>query len=398
MSESDDHVLRLETQLAQARELLKRHILEHAEAEEALRESEERFRTLIDRAAYGIFLAGPDGRFIEVNPALVAMLEYPTTERLRACSVWNDLFHDASEGERLHEAAVIGSLPTWVEAHWRRYGGTPLTVRLSVRVVRDATGGIVRYEGIADDVTDRRRQEELLRRSERMATLGTTIAGVAHELNNPLAAIMGFAQILLTRPLADEDRASVQTINEEVVRTAKIVRDLLTLLRRREQEHRTAVDLNEVAGWVVRTRRAERSEGETPPPELQLSPSLPAVLGDRSQLEVVVGHLMDNAEQAAADGGAALCVMVRTRRESGDVILEVEDSGPGIPEESLSRIWDPFWTTRGEGRGTGLGLSVVHSIVTQHGGVVHAQNKPGGGARFVVRLPALQQDAADERD
>ena len=392
MTTDEAHTRRLEEQLAKARELLQQHLFERVEAEEALRASEERFKALIERAAYGICLVAHAGHFIEVNPALVSMLEYPDVESFRARELWTEIFQDADEGYRVRDEAMAGRLPTWIETRWRRHDGTPLTVRLSLRAVHGPSGEVTLYEGIAEDVTERRRQEELLRRSERMATLGSTIAGVAHELNNPLAAIMGFAQILLGRPLSEEDHAAVQTINEEAIRTSRIVRDLLTLLRRREQEDRVPLDLNDVAGHVVRSR-AGMAVGMTL--ELDLAGSLPAVLGDRSQLEQVVAHLLDNAIQAVRDAGRAprrQRVAVRTRHDAEDVVLEVEDTGGGIPDEALPRIWDPFWTTRDEGRGTGLGLSVVHSIVTHHGGFVDAHNVPGGGARFTVRIPAMREE------
>jgi len=397
-SPPEETIRLLEEQLARARTLLQQHILERVEAEEALRASEERYRTLIERAAYGIFLAAPDGRFIEMNPALLAMLAYERPEELREAIVWRDVFHDAAEGERVRDMAADSSLPSWIETHWRRRGGAPLTARLSLRAVRSQDGRIAWFEGIAEDVTDRRRQEELLRRSERMATLGSTIAGIAHELNNPLAAIMGFAQILLTRPLGEEDRSAVETINEEAGRTARIVKNLLLLLRRREQEHRAPVDLNEIVGYVVRARQGAASDA--PALELQLSAPLPATIGDRSQLEQMVSHLLDNAEQAARDGNGhrTACVVVRTRADGDEVVLEIEDSGPGIPAEALSRIWDPFWTTRGEGQGPGLGLSIVQSIVSRHGGTVEAQNAADGGARFTVRLPAHSGEEPFEED
>lgn len=398
MTTDDAETGRLEQQLAKARELLQRHIFERVEAEEALRVSEERFKALIERAAYGICLVAHAGHFIEVNPALVSMLEYPDAESFRARDLWSEIFQDADEGYHVRDEAMAGRLPTWIETRWRRHDGTTVTVRLSLRAVHAASGEVALYEGIAEDVTERRRQEELLRRSERMATLGSTIAGVAHELNNPLAAIMGFAQILLSRPLGEEDHAAVQTINEEVIRTSRIVRDLLTLLRRREQEDRVPLDLNDVAGHVVRSR-AGMAVGMTL--ELDLAGSLPAVLGDRTQLEQVVAHLLDNAIQAVRDTVRGLSprvqrVAVRTRHDEEDVVLEVEDTGSGIPEEALPRIWDPFWTTRDEGRGTGLGLSVVHSIVTHHGGFVEVHNVPEGGARFTVRIPAMREEGLSD--
>jgi two-component system, cell cycle sensor histidine kinase and response regulator CckA len=361
---------------------------ERGDLAHALERAETRFRELVQRAGYGIYRSSPDGRFLDVNPALVRMLGYDTAEELKSIDLATKLYADPGERERLRLRIVGAEAADWVETCWQRRDGASIRVRLSVTAVCDERGRVVWYEGIAEDVTERHRRDELLRRSERMASLGATLAGVAHELNNPLAAIMGFAQILLKRATSGEERAALETISHEAARSAKIVRDLLTLSRKREADRHTLVQLNDALRYIVRTRRyALETHGITC--EVHLAPDLPPVLGDRTQLEQVLLNLVNNAEHAirsGSDGGGGR-IILRTCHDGDAVSIVVEDDGPGIPKESLSHIWDPFWTTKGVGQGTGLGLAVVHGIVVEHGGTIAADRLAARGARFVMRLP-----------
>jgi PAS domain S-box-containing protein len=354
-----------------------------------LREISDRYASLVERVGYGIYRSTPQGRFIEVNSVLMEMLGYTRVEDVLALQLPRDVYLDPQDRIRLCERPSV-VFPEWVETRWKRRDGSAITVRLSVQRIRDSEGAVVAYDGIVEDVTDRQRRDELLRRSERMASLGTTLAGVAHELNNPLAAIMGFAQLLLRKPWPSEDRAALETINHEAIRSATIVKDLLALTRKRDVERRVATDINDIVGYIARTRRYGLETAGISC-VLELQPSLPPVHGDRAQLEQVILNLFNNADQALtprAEQGMAARIEVRTRHDGDGVFIEIEDNGPGIPEESRSRIWDPFWTTKGEGEGTGLGLSVVHSIVSDHGGVITLEEAAGDGARFVIRLPA----------
>ena len=278
-------------------------------------------------------------------------------------------------------------------------------------------------EGEATSVA---RHEEMLRRSERLASLGRMLAGTAHELNNPLAAVCGFAQLLLRGEVNEEQRLALETIDREASRAAAVVRDLLTFARNHDQELPRAVDLNAIARYVVGTRRYSIRAGGVSL-ELELSPGPLWVSGVATQLEQVVFNLVANAEQAlepsvearanatgetmvasrASDLDAARAdhptpepvesrprVVVRTSLSGDMAVLRVEDNGPGIPPERLSLIWDPFWTTRADSEGTGLGLPVVHGIVSSHGGTAEVESRPGQGATFIVTLP-LNQDADD---
>ena len=381
-----------------------RDIEQRKHAEEAYRRLEERASALIERAAYGIYVSTPEGRFLDVNPALVQMLGYPSREALLAIDIARDIYQDPAKRAELTRNAEVSDRPEWVEVEWRRADGTPITVQLAVRAVRDAQGRISVYEGIAEDVTERRRRDEILRRSERMASLGTMVAGVAHELNNPLAAISGFAQLMLREAKTAEERGGLETINHEATRAAKIVRDLLTFTRRQDRVRHEAHDLNTIVQYIAGSRRyAMETRGIQI--TMRLAAELPPVMGDRTQLEQVVLNLLVNAEQALAgmvDGaeasGRRATLLLETMMTKGMVSLVVEDNGPGIPEEHQSRIWDPFWTTKPEGEGTGLGLAVVHGIVSAHGGSIELTSKPGQGTRFVVRLRSPVSSAAAPAD
>lgn len=236
-----------------------------------------------------------------------------------------------------------------------------------------------------------------------MASVGATLAGVAHELNNPLAAIVGFSQLLLKKSWPEEDRAALEAIEHEASRSAAIVKDLLALVRKRSVTGRAPTDLNEIVSYIARTRRYT-FETAGIACVLELDPQLPRVSGERTQLEQVVLNLLNNAEQAvraAVDSAKTSrrgSITIRTRRDGTDVVIDVEDTGPGIPDDMQGEIWNPFWTSRTCGEGTGLGLVIVRDIVADHGGAVELDASVAGITRFSMRLPACAEHSATNFD
>jgi hypothetical protein len=238
-----------------------------------------------------------------------------------------------------------------------------------------------------------------------MATVGATLAGVAHELNNPLAAIVGFSQLLLKKSWPDDDRVALEAIHHEATRSAAIVKDLLALVRRRSLTGHTPTDLNDIVSYIARTRRYTLETARITC-TLELEPRLPPVPGERTQLEQVVLNLLNNAEQAlranvdapSRPQGGRITIRTRQEVDGGHVVLEVEDDGPGIPDDMRSDIWNPFWTSRtgGGGEGTGLGLVIVRDIVADHGGGVALDTSADGVTRFSVRLPACAATASTD--
>jgi PAS domain S-box-containing protein len=383
--------------LDKLRTLLADYIADREHTEEQLQQSEERYRSLIERAYYGIYRSSVDGRFLEVNEALVRMLGYDSPEELLRLEINTAIYQDASERDAIVQLARSGQLPDWMEVKWLRKDGTVITVRVTAQPRFTRTGEIEYFEGIAEDVTSRHRQEEMLRRSERMASLGTTLAGVAHELNNPLTAVIGFAQIMLREERSADDRAGLETIHREAARAARIVKDLLTFTRRQEATRPGRVDINAVVEYIVSTRRYSL-ETRGVRCVMRLAPEMPLVAGDASQLEQVVLNLLVNAEHALSDALEAPrsaegdtsprgTIEISSSLDRDLVVVEVADTGCGIAPDDMTRIWDPFWTTKAEGEGTGLGLSVVHGIVSAHSGSIDVQSTVGAGTTFTLRFP-----------
>lgn len=393
--------------LDRLRKLLHDYIADRERTEEALQESEGRYRSLIARAYYGIYRSSAEGRFLEVNAAMVRMLGYDSAEELMRVDIAS-LYADPKDREQLVSAAHRHEkIPESLELRWVTRDRRPITVRSTTQPRYGAGGKFEYFEGIVEDITDRRRQEEMLRRSERMAGLGTTLAGVAHELNNPLTAVIGFAQIMAKTPREEEDRIGLETIHREALRASRIVKDLLTFSRRQEGTRVEPVDLNAVVEYILSTRRyALETRGVRC--ILSLEPSLPAIAGDRSQIEQVLLNLLVNAEHALTDALDAPAkartdnsprgaIGISTDRDGDEVVLQLSDTGCGIAPEDLTRIWDPFWTTKAEGEGTGLGLSVVHGIVSAHEGTIEVTSDVGGGTTFTIRLPVASEAPAPKR-
>lgn len=261
----------------------------------------------------------------------------------------------------------------------------------SSRPVRDALGRAVGWLELYTDVTGERRTESNLLQTEKMAALGRLVSGIAHELNNPLTTIMGYAQLLLGHGLLPDQLAEARNVFQEAERARRIVKNLLYFARENQPE-RTRVELNEVVERALALRSYELRL-ENIAVICELAADLPPTMADPFQLQQVILNLLVNAEQALIEARGKGQVQIRTRlveRAGGKwVRIEMSDDGPGIPPDIASRIFDPFFTTKPPGVGTGLGLSIVYGITHQHGGEVSFQSYPGEGASFTIDLPVL---------
>jgi signal transduction histidine kinase len=226
-----------------------------------------------------------------------------------------------------------------------------------------------------------RRLQVQLVQSEKLASLGQLVGGAAHELNNPLTAILGYSEILTETPLNAEQRALAEKIGQQVRRTKALVASLLSFAKQVPVE-KSLLNLNALTNTAVKLSqpqlRAVNVQVRT-----DLAPNLPLVLGDSNQLLQVCLHITNNALYAMSAMGGVLTVS--TREETDHILLEFSDNGPGMKEPE--RVFDPFYTTKPVGQGTGLGLSACYGIIHEHGGKLMCENRPGGGATFRINLP-----------
>lgn len=353
--------------------------------------SQESLRQIIDALPHHIFVKDGEGRILIANAAL-ARTYGVTVEALegRYDATVSPVPAEAEQGSmddldviRTGQPKLIPANPVTTAAGERR-----LIETLKVPY-RTSGSGDVGVLCIGRDVTEERETAEQLRRAERLASMGTLVSGVAHELNNPLSAIKGMSQLMLMDLRSAEDVEALETIHREADRMARIVADLRRVARQTleaEDTPRALVDLNDVVRHVLRVRGySHRTRNVFIVEDLQ--PDLEPVLANRGRIEQVILNLVVNAEQAidaVMEDGA---ITIRTRMERGGVCLSVEDTGPGIATENREHVFDPFWTTRAPGEGMGLGLSIVHGIVADHGGEIRVESELGKGARFVVMLP-----------
>lgn len=239
------------------------------------------------------------------------------------------------------------------------------------------------------DVSERKKVGEQLRRAEKLSALGQLIAGVAHELNNPLAVVIGYSQLLAEKNGLDKEAVdNIHRIHHESERASRIVRDLLSFARPSEPQKK-AVDINRLVASVLETQEANLQAAGIQL-EQRLASDLSTTMADPGQIEQVLVNLVGNAIQALSGRANPRVLTIRTEEVGNYIRIIVADNGPGIPRDILGRIFDPFFTTKPLGKGTGLGLTISNTIIQEHRGRIQVENQPAGGAKFTVELPVVQ--------
>jgi PAS domain S-box-containing protein len=244
------------------------------------------------------------------------------------------------------------------------------------------TGEVVGIEGYVVDVTQQRVLEDQLRKTERLAELGTLASGMAHEIGTPMNVILGRAELLMRKATDERTRRGLETIVTQVERITKIMNQLLSFARKRPAERQAInLEVNMIDVLDVLQERFDKHHIEV---TKTVSPQLPKVLADPDQMNQVFLNLVLNACQAMPEGGTLRLALHPT---DATVELTIQDTGCGIPPEQLSKIFDPFFSTKAVGEGTGLGLTVVHGILQEHQGAIRVTSVPGQGTTFIVSLP-----------
>ena len=333
---------------------------------------------------------------LAANPHLKLLLGYPpeTFERdVRPFDAARFVDPQARTAflERLANAGAVSDYLVRL----RKADGSQAWIEVTATAESADHTGAMRVEALMRDVSERKQLEVQSRdlyyqllQTEKMAALGQTISGVAHELNNPLATILSWAERLSQHAESDDPmKRGLDVILSESERAARIVRNLLTFARKR-QSTRALVDLNEIVKETLSLRAYEqRITNISVIPAL--AAGLPMIFADGHQVKQVLLNLLMNAEQAMLGAHGRGTIVIRTWHDSARqvVVMEVNDDGPGVPEDVQGKIFDPFFTTKEVGKGTGLGLTVAYAIVQEHGGRIRLESRKGGGASFFVEFP-----------
>ena len=386
---------------------LARDISGRKKAEEALRESEERFRGIFENAIEGIFQTRLDGRFVSANPSLVRILGASSPEALlgnpalRMMQFYVDPRH---REELLRTLLKQGRDVRNFQTQLKRLDGSVVWVSINARLSR-STDGEPLLEGSIEDISVRKDLELQLLHSQKLDAIGTMAGGIAHDFNNILGIIIGYTEIIKRRKLPARHKAAgdLDRVLQAALRARDLVKQILSFSRQEEQ----ASQMIQVGPLVKEAAKMLRA---TLPSTIRITSSIQTdqemILGDPSQIYQVLINLCTNAAWAMGDAGGTLTIALTTVAfPAGQALphpdlcpgiyqrLSVSDTGMGIDPAIMGRIFEPFFTTRAVHAGSGLGLPVVHGIVKAHRGAVTVESKPGQGATFHVYLPIAQQQA-----
>ncbi|HXM37606.1 MAG TPA: PAS domain S-box protein [Gemmatimonadales bacterium] len=368
-----------------------RDITDPKRAQDTLARSEARYRHLVESASDAIVTLDANGRFTTVNHAAENISGYRREELVGQWFAPMLPDDDLPKALAHFQQALAGETGLFESQFYRKDGEVrTISITYSTPQKDEEVLCLIR------DVTDQKMLQEQLIQSEKMSAIGQLVSGVAHELNNPLAGISAFAQLLLAeKRFPPDQRTAAETIYSEARRASRIVQNLLTFARQHKAEKGpTAInqvldDTLELRGYELRVRGIDVRR--------EYDESLPDTMGDAHQLQQVFLNLVTNAEQAMErSDGHHHRLTVRTRRAGDALRIEIEDTGGGIPPNLVERIFNPFFTTKPTGSGTGLGLSISLGIVREHEGRIWAENAPQSGARFVVELPIIEPRASGE--
>jgi PAS domain S-box-containing protein len=365
---------------------LREELAERERAVQALRTSEERFRVAFEEGPLGIVMIGPEGRLLDANRAFCQMLHYDV-EELSRTTIYALSHPDEVDRMAGLLARIQSDGPRIACEHrWMAKDGRIVSARMTISRVHDSHGGGLCALGMVEDITEQKRTEEALRRAERLASVGTLAAGIAHEINNPLGAIVLSAEAATLgrgRPNGEAIlEASLANIRTSAMRCGRIVKSVLQFARDEVSQKWPAgmADLARQARDMSRKLAAERSVAL----RLEVEEHCPDLVMNPTEMEQVLMNLIANAIQASSPGAE---VVVRSVVVGSALQVTVEDHGRGMTKDELAHMFDPFFTSRVHEGGTGLGLSIAHGIVEDHGGTIDVQSTLGRGTCVTLVFP-----------
>jgi PAS domain S-box-containing protein len=387
--------------LMNARDRTERH-----QAREALSASERKYRRLFEESRDAICIGTLEGRLLDINAAGIKLFEYSSKEEMLSLDIGRDLYWNPETRKKAETLFTSQGFLEDLELELKTRSGKRLRVRETASPVYDKSGTLVGFQAILRDVTEQRKTEEQLRQSQKMDAVGRLAGGVAHDFNNLLTAINGYSELALARMDSGNPlRTAVVEIRKAGKRAAELTRRLLTLSRH-QMVARRRLNLNRVVLEIERL--LQRVLGEDIVLATLLDPKVEEIRADQGQMEQLILNLGVNARDAMPQGGR-LELETRAVTLPGDghlltepadpvpgkyALLTVRDTGEGMNEEVREKLFEPFFTTKEQGHNSGLGLSIVYSIVMQNKGYIELDSDLGTGSIFHIYLPRMEDQAA----
>ncbi|MEP0815008.1 MAG: PAS domain S-box protein [bacterium] len=378
-----------------------RDITEKKRAEDALRESEERYRKFFEDDLSGVYISTPDGKVLDCNPAFVKMFGFGSRSDALNANM-SDVYINPVDRINFIETIRSQVRIEAFESNLKRRDGTIMHVIENVIGSFDKDGNLFQLRGYISDITEQRKLQEQLSNTQKIEAIGTLAGGVAHDFNNILTGMLGYADLILETPgLEQTVRSDVLEIRKAIMRASELTSKLLAFSRMQPSQQ-VAVNLNSVITEMEKL--IEKLLGEHITLRFVLAPDLAAIKADPMQMEQILINFAANSRDAMAAGGEftiktsnfeltkGFCEKRPGLTPGAGVKLSVSDTGSGMPPDVVEHIFEPFFTTKEVGKGTGLGLASVYGLVKQHNGWIEVESEPGNGTRFDVYFPSIKHE------
>ncbi len=345
--------------------------------------TEEKYQRIFEGSMDMVFILDSEAKFVDINHAGLDTLGFTSRDELIGAVDLRSLFSDPEDYSQLMDRLLRWGYVKDKECKLKSKNGTESHILLSATLRRDAAGNIVSYEGIAKDITTRVQMERQLQQADKLASLGQISTGIAHEINNPLGVMLGYTQLLLRDHKAGSQiHEDLKTIEKHARNCKAIVEDLLKFARG-SCTRKSRINLNDLVSEVL-SLLSHQFELDKITLTTDLEAEMPEVTADGEKLKQVFMNLLMNAKQSIKGEGS---IQVATSKDADEVRISFADTGCGISPENMRKIFDPFFSTKPVGEGTGLGLSVSYGIVQDHNGKIVVESGPSSGSKFTIVLP-----------